>query len=257
MKKTDKLGKSLLVILVTFALFTISAIAQDENEGYHNGFSAGPGVIVSDKPYKGMGTETHVFPFVMYQGQNFYLRGPNFGYKIYDTDKLTFDALLSWRFDGYDADDSSDLDGMDDRDMTAELGASISYKDGFGVTRFSFLNDILGKHDGHVLRLSYGKTFRRKNLTLTPSVGLKWQSENFVNYYYGVRSKESRPSRPTYHPSDALNPFMSFRLTYKLNEQWDIFSSFLYQWLDNEISNSPIVDQTYQTSLMFGVIYGF
>jgi len=53
---------------------------------------------------------------------------------------LTIDALLSWRFDGYDADDSSDLEGMDDRDMTAELGASVSYKDGFGVTRFSFLN---------------------------------------------------------------------------------------------------------------------
>ena len=118
-------------------------------------------------------------------------------------------------------------------------------------------NDILGKHDGHILSLSYGKTFRRKNLTLTPSVGLKWQSENFVNYYYGVRSKESRSSRPTYHPSDALNPFMSLRLTYKLNEKWNIFSSFRYQWLDNEISNSPIVDQSYQTSLMFGFMYVF
>jgi outer membrane protein len=204
-----------------------------------------------------MGTETHVFPFVMYQGQNFYLRGPNFVYKFYDKDKLTIDALLSWRFDGYDADDSSDLDGMDDRDMTAELGASVSYKDGFGVTRFSFLNDIIGKHNGYLLRLSYEKTFRRKNLTLTPSVGLKWQSENFVNYYYGVRSKESRPSRPKYHPSDALNPFMSLRLTYKFNEQWDIFSSFQYQWLGNEISDSPIVDQCYQTSLIFGFMYGF
>lgn len=257
MKKTNKFGKSLIVIIVTVELCTISALAQDENDGYKNGFSAGPGIVFSDKPYKGMGTKTNVFPFIMYQGQNFYLRGPNFGYKIYDKDKLTFDALLSWRFDGYDADDSSYLDCMDDRDMTAELGASVSYKDGFGVTSFSFLNDILGKHNGHVLRLSYGKTFRRENLTLTPSVGLKWQSENFVNYYYGVRSKESRPSRPTYHPSDALNPFMSLRLTYKLNEKWNIFSSFRYQWLDNEISDSPIVDQSYQTSLMFGFIYGF
>ena len=102
MKKTDKLGKLLIVILVTVELFTISAIAQDENDGYRNGFSAGPGVIVSDKPYKGIGTETHVFPFVMYHGQFFYLRGPNFGYKIYDKDKFSVDALLSWRFDGYD-----------------------------------------------------------------------------------------------------------------------------------------------------------
>ena len=138
--KTKELSKSLIFIVVTVQLLTMSAFAQDKNEGYHNGFSAGPGIVVSDKPYKGMDTETNVFPFIMYQGQNFYLRGPNFGYKIYDKDKLTIDALLSWRFDGYDADDSSDLEGMDDRDMTAELGASVSYKDGFGVTRFSFLN---------------------------------------------------------------------------------------------------------------------
>lgn len=257
MKKTNKLIKSLIVALITIEPFAVSALAQDENGGYHNGFSAGPGVLVSDKPYKGMGTETNVFPFIMYQGQNFYLRGPNFGYKIYDKDKLAVDALISWRFDGYDEDDSSDLEGMDDRDMTAELGASISYKDGFGVTRFSFLNDILGKHDGRVLRLSYSKTFRRRNITLTPSVGLTWQSKNFVDYYYGVCSKESLSSRSTYQPSDALNPFMSLWLTYKINERWDVFSSFRYQWLDSEISDSPIVDQSYQTSLMLGLIYGF
>ena len=58
MKKTNKLGKSLIVIIVTVELFTISALAQDENVGYRNGFSAGPGVVVSDKPYKGMDTET-------------------------------------------------------------------------------------------------------------------------------------------------------------------------------------------------------
>ena len=257
MIKTKELIKSLLVILVIVELFTISAAAQEENDTYQTGFYAGPGVVVSDKPHKGMGTETRVFPFVMYQGRNFYLRGPTFGYKIYDKDKLTVDALLSWRFDGYEDDDSRDLEGMDDRDMTAELGVSVSYKDGFGVTRFSFLNDILGKHDGHVLRLSYGKTFRRKNLTLTPSLGLNWQSKNFVDYYYGVRSKESRPSRATYHPSDAFNPFMSLQLTYELNEKWNIFSSFRYEWLENDISKSPIVDQSYQTSLIFGFIYRF
>ena len=56
MNKTKKLGKSLIVIIVTTELFTISAVAKEENDVYQNGFSAGPGVLVSDKPYKGMGT---------------------------------------------------------------------------------------------------------------------------------------------------------------------------------------------------------
>jgi outer membrane scaffolding protein for murein synthesis (MipA/OmpV family) len=50
---------------------------------------------------------------------------------------------------------------------------------------------------------------------------------------------------------------MALRLTYKLNDKWDVFSSFKYQWLDNEISDSPIVDQSYKTSWMFGLIYAF
>ena len=54
MKKTNKLGKSLIVTIITIELLAMSAFAQDENVGYRNGFSAGPGVVVSDKPYKGM-----------------------------------------------------------------------------------------------------------------------------------------------------------------------------------------------------------
>jgi outer membrane protein len=214
-------------------------------------------VVVSEKPYKGIDPKTHAFPFVLYQGKNFYLRGPNIGYKIYAKNRLSVDALASWRFDGYDSDDSSALDGMDDREMTLEFGSAAQYRDGFGVTRLSFLNDILGRHNGQAVSLSYAKNFRKETVTFTPSVGLNWQSQRFVNYYYGVRSEESRLSRPAYDPSDALNPFLSLRLTYKFKKQWNLFGSFRYQWLDDQISESPIVEQSYKTSWMFGLMYSF
>jgi outer membrane protein len=172
MKNSAILIKSLLVIFVTIGLLSVSARADDQDKDYQDGFSVGPGVVISDKPYKGMDTDTNVFPFIMYQGQNFYLRGPRLGYKIYEIGDLRVDALANWRFGGYEDDDSDDLEGMDNRDMTAELGVSVSYKDGFGMTRFSFLNDVLGKHDGQLLSLSYGKSFRNNKLSFTPSLGL-------------------------------------------------------------------------------------
>ena len=248
---------TLIAVLIIAELFTISVFADKKAGGPPTGFSAGPGVIISDKPYKGMDTETNAFPFFMYEGEDFYLRGPSFGYKVYDKDGLSLDALLSWRFDGYDDDDSDDLDGMDARDMTAEMGAALSYKDSFGTTRLSFLNDVLGRHDGRELELSYSKTYRDRQLTVTPSAGINWQSENFTDYYYGVRSKEALASRPTYHPSDAVNLFMSVRMTYQLNEQWNIFTRFKHEWLSNEISDSPIVDKSRQNSFMAGLIYQF
>ena len=257
MKSTTRLIKSILAMLIATNFCSVSAFAEGDLRNNHEGVSAGPGVVVSDTPYKGTGTKTHIFPFVIYQGRHIYLRGPRLGYRLYDKNKLSIDALANWRFDSYEEDDSRDLIGMNDRDMTMELGAALSFKDGFGITRLSFLNDILGKHDGQLLSLSYGKIFRKDKFTFTPFIGLKWQSKNYVGYYYGVSSKESLPSRPTYHPSDALNPFASLGITYKLNEHWNIYSGLKYEWLNNEISDSPIVDKNYQTSLMLGLMYSF
>jgi outer membrane protein len=249
--------KNCILLLITIEVFAISCFAKDYGTHYHHGFSVGPGVVVSGKPYKGVDPETHVFPFVMYQARDFYFRGPRIGYKIYAKDRLSVDALASWRFDGYESDDSSYLDGMDDRRMTLELGTDIIYRDNFGFTSFSILNDVLGRHNGQVLSVSYGKNFRREVLTFTPSLGLEWQSKRFVDYYYGVRAEEARVSRPAYDPSNALNPFLSLRLSYQLKEQWSLYGNFRYDWLDGEISESSIVEQSYKASWMFGLIYSF
>ena len=250
--------KLMIVILLVNCFFAVSSLAEEEeNNKKQEGLSAGPGVVIFDKPYEGMGTETQVFPYISYQVQNFFVRGTSVGYRLYDNEGLAFDVLAGWRFNGYEEDDSRYLDGMDDRDKTLELGGAVTYDDGFGVTRFTFFNDVLGRHDGHVLELSYGKMFNPKGLAIKPSVGLSWQSENFVDYYYGVRSKESLPTRPRYDASETLNAFMSLHFAYRIDESWNVFTGFKYEFLDDEITESPIVDQHHQISWMFGFSYDF
>ena len=59
MKNATILVKSLVVILVTIGSFSVSARADDQGKDYKNGFSAGPGVVVSDKPF--IDVATHNF----------------------------------------------------------------------------------------------------------------------------------------------------------------------------------------------------
>ncbi|MBI9018198.1 MAG: MipA/OmpV family protein [Phycisphaerae bacterium] len=246
------------ILIALIILFTCQQLpAQDNSQPSRYGFSMGPGVIISDKPYKGMDARVNAFPFISYQGPDFYLRGPGVGYKAFDNEKLSLNIIGNWRFDGYEDDDSKYLEDMDSRKMTAELGIALDYTDGFGKTKLSILNDVLGRHDGQVIHLSYSKTFRSQKLSLTPSTGIQWHSGKFVNYYYGIKSSEVAPGRPRYHPGDSFDPFIALQLIYRISEKWDIFSNIKYQQLGKEIYASPIVDQDHKISFMLGLIYRF
>lgn len=242
---------------VLFAIFLFSGTQSFAEPPEQNGFSVGPGVVIADKAYKGFDTETTVFPFIMYQSNRWYFRGPMVGIKVFDDDCIRLDAIGKWRFDGYEEDDSNALTGMDDRDMTAELGAAVSVRGEPGFGRLAFFSDILGNHNGYDLVLTCGKRFNNDKFSFTPTAGIEWQNKNLANYYYGVRSDEALPSRPKYNVSDATNVFVALQIGYEFNEKYSLFTRFKYKWLDSEISDSPIIGQDYQLGWMLGLLYRF
>ncbi len=47
-------------------------------------------------------------------------------------------------------------------------------------------------------------------LTVTPGIGVQWNSENQNEYYYGVSRKESaRSGLRGYNPNDSWSPYLS------------------------------------------------
>ena len=73
MPKNNAYSRPLIVILITIELFAMPSFSQENDKYYHQGFSVGPGVVVSEKPYKGLDLKTHVIPFFMYESQYFYV----------------------------------------------------------------------------------------------------------------------------------------------------------------------------------------
>jgi outer membrane protein len=244
------------IVLPTFCWAAVPDPNQPPSDD--SPLSAGIGVVYSNGLYKGDSPKTWPIPFFSFRAGNFYLRGVAAGYELFKYDALSFDLVAQWRFEGYDHDDSDYLEGMENRRMTVDAGAKASYRDGFGTSSLTFLTDTLNRYNGQELRFSYDKRFKlTESLSLTPSVGLSYQSSHLTNYYYGVRSDEARPGRPRYVPGEAYNPFIGIGMAYKLSQEVSLTGNIRYQLLDDAITDSPIVEADYRISAMAGILYKF
>jgi outer membrane protein len=220
-------------------------------------FELGFGVGYRNPIYKGIDVDYLPIPLIYYQNGGFFFRGTQIGYRFYQNKGLSFDALAEWVWRGYDADDSRDLLGMDDRDPTILGGLGASFYDGWGITRLSYAHDLLGRSDGQEVTLRYFKQFVKDQWTFTPAIGIRWQGSSMVDYYYGVRAKEATPSRPQYSVGDSWRPFVGMTARYQFNEKWSSLLLLRYDWLDSNIKDSPIVDKDYRIKALFGVLYQF
>jgi outer membrane protein len=233
------------------------AWAQQTEPNIPTELNIGFGLAAYNSVYKGDDSETLPIPVVFYESEKFYFRGRMGGYRFFGDETFSMALIGQWRVDGYEDEDSRFLRGMKDRKMTLDGGLSASYFDGWGVTTVSLVTDLLGRHDGQELLLSYGKRFSSDRWSLIPAAGVLWKSDNLTDYYYGVRQSEAVPGRPAYSAGDQGNPFVSLYTTYKVTDQWSLLATMRYEWLGSEITDSPIVDDHYQALLMAGVMYQF
>jgi outer membrane protein len=234
---------------------------QQEKEIERTQLLLGAGLMIQDKPLKGVDQKVYPLPFYMYQGKAFSMRGLSASYEVFGDETWAIRGLARFRTDGYDADDSSYLAGMRDRRNSVDVGAELWLKGSWGNVGLDWVTDALGNHDGQETRLTCVKEVRSalgmEKLTLRPMFGLSWRSSNLNNYYYGVRAKEATATRARYKSGDSVNPYVGIGLDYQIAERWSIFSLFRNQWLGSDISDSPIVDQHSKISVILGLVYRF
>jgi outer membrane protein len=243
-----------------------NAFAEDVNTT----LLLGPGVVVLSKPYAGVHPEVFPYPVSLFIYDRFYIAIDTAGYRLLANRRgpaqpgetsWYLDAIGKWRSDGYDSDDSDELDGMHNRHKSIDIGGEFGVSGDWGSVTASLVTDMLSQHDGQEFRAVYAKPFKDafdvNSLSISPSVGLAWQSDNLVGYYYGVRRDEARAGRPAYDPGPAVNWLWGVDANYRLNKDWTLLAGFTYYWLDSEIRHSPIVSRNYAISIIAGVMYKF
>jgi len=217
----------------------------------------GGGTLVSSKPYAETDPQVYPVPLFLYEGKRLYVRGLVVGYRLVMGDGWSIGPIVQPRFDGYEEDDSPALEGMDDRDWSVDAGVGVSWLTGIGLFELSYVTDILSQHNGQELQFSYTIMFPLAGFDIIPSVGVKHKSGNLVDYYYGVESDEIALDRLPFEGDDAIDPFVRLAVRRKLGVRWSVMVAAQYEWLADEITGSPIVDDDYQASLLAGLLYSW
>lgn len=252
------MNKRIIIILLLF-IFIGNLYAQPPE--LKPTFSAGAGVLITDTAHKGIGTQAYPLPFLSYRSGNLLIEGPFLSYSTGALEPLKLSFLIKLRSDGYDADDSSDLNGMKDRKLSFDGGLALSYE--LEPVRFNleFLNDICGRHKGQEVRFwidrRFQKAFDFEKLTLTPAAGIAWRSGLLNDYYYGVNEDETALGRPAYDVSSDWQPFVGLSGIYRFDSRWTLITSLKLEWLASEITDSPIVDQHQTWTFLSGLAYSF
>jgi outer membrane protein len=210
-------------------------------EGLHG--SVGLLAFARSQPYKGMNGNLLLLPALNIEKSDFYLRGITAGYRLLSfKQRNSIDLILRPRLVGYNADEGGEaFRGMHNRSDSLHGGLSANMQFDSLKLNIDALTDLLGKSKGQEVSASMGKAFRLDNaLSVTPSVGLKWQSEKYVDYYYGVTPQEASLIRPLYKGKSVLNYTAGLNVNYLLNKQSHLFAQFEYERLGN--TDSPLVE---------------
>ncbi len=99
--------------------------------------------------------------------------------------------------------------------------------------QLSALHEVTGRHDGYEIRSALSVPLIQTRNSLVANAGFTWKSAETVRYYYGVRE--------LYQPSAAFNPFVKVAFSRPLSARWTLNAFVHYEFLDDEIADSPIV----------------
>lgn len=220
----------------------------------------GVGVGVVEHPYKDYDSDFYPIPVITYESENFWFRGLGGGYYLWNdnTDKLSIMAYWSpMYFKPGDSDDHQ-LHCLDRRKSTMMAGVSYAHHTQYGFLRTSLAGDTFDNSNGIVWDLAWLYRYTDGGLTLTPGIGVEWNSENQNNYYYGVSREESlRSGLRGYNPNDSWNPYLEISANYNFAGNWSVYGTARYTRLSDEITDSPMVDKTWTGILSTGVTYRF
>lgn len=244
------------LVALAVAAATSVGIAQAESK-----FTLGAGIGIVENPYKQYDNDLYPVPVINYEGDNFWFRGLAGGYYLWNdqSDKLSIMAAYSpLHFKPRDSDDIQ-LRQLDRRKSTAMAGLSYTHAtEQYGFLRTALLADVLDNSNGFVWDLAWLYRYTNGGLTLTPGIGVEWNSDNQNDYYYGVSGAESRRSGLNSYDSDSgWNPYLELTANYRFLGDWSVYGSARYTRLSDEIKDSPMVDKSWSGLISTGVTYSF
>ena len=244
------------IILGLMVLISSLSFANEEIQ------TIGIAPLYSKSMYKA-DNEVRFLPLVNLNYKDFYMKDLTFGYNLYQEDDFKFSLMidpLSGYVEGWTKKGSDFKNGydMDDRDTQFMGGLALE---------FSFTDDIIGDFNytfgeyGSKGELGITKIWWiNDRVTILPSASFKYYSKDFLNHYVGVSEKETRESfkiDQRYSPNDSFSVGLNVAVEISITEQLVATTFIGMEYYDNEINDSPIIDDETQIYGGIGFRYSF
>lgn len=243
-----------LLVWSVFAVigFSLPAHAAD--------FFVGLGGAYVSSPYKAHGGSILPTLPVSYEGERFYAHVLGAGVYLWKGERQDISVGLAYAALSFNADKTDDnrLKRIENRYDTINAAAQYRLRTDFGHLGVQVARDILGHSSGFSADVSYKYPFSLGPVYLIPGAGLRWDSKEQVDYYYGVSGKEAHKSGlGKYSPDSALSPYLSLAARWAFADNWSLTAGGEVQFLGSEIKNSPVVDKAQIFSAAIAVMYTF
>lgn len=206
----------------------------------------GLGIDVKSSEYKGVDSIANLH--LEYQGEKLNINKDSIAYTLKENDRVRFEVLGVAEQRGYEENFSNTLKGMDDRDASLNLGGRITGKTKYGELSFSTTTDISNRHNGQEADLRFGQNpyqthwTGKRELNIGMLAGVKWQSDDVVDYYYGVKNSETTAERAAYEGKSAITPYLGLQANVNFTKNLSLKAEAVYKSLPSKITDSPIVD---------------
>lgn len=255
MKITARLSS---LALVSLALVSTCAQAQSDSTGPETShWGLGLGVGFMRHPYRDFDDKVTALPMVTYENRWISVRGPSLELKLPSEGSVSWRLRVNYSQEGYEADDSPYLQGMNERKGGFWAGGTASWRTGLGTLSAELLTDASGNSNGSKLKLGVERAFGIGDFQVMPHLSANWVSSKYVDYYYGVQASEVRTDRAAYAGQSTVNVELGLRGRYVLAPQQSIFMDLSVTALGAGIRNSPLVDRSSQAGLRVGYLFRF
>lgn len=243
-------------IIIGFCFFVLSVTTPATAAE----ISVGLGGAWQSSPYKEHDDTLLPVPLIHFEGERFYVRGLNAGVHIWrnESHELSFGAAYSAL--SFDSGKTADrrLKRLDDRHPTLNAYLQYIVKTDYGHAGMRILRDVLDNSDAFSAEVYYTYPFMLGPVYVRPGAGIRWDSEDQLDYYFGISSSEARKSGlDRYSPDGGISPFLSLEADWSFADNWSVMAAGSVLFLNKEIKDSPMVDDSQTFNVTIGLKYTF
>ncbi|MEJ2604274.1 MAG: MipA/OmpV family protein [Gammaproteobacteria bacterium] len=249
------------IIMLSASLLQAENVLESVRRTDLNDYALGVGLSLGENPFAGADSSGFAYPYLTtlehpaFTRNWFVIRDGNFGVRYVTDNEWEFGFLARVQTLGLGSTDNEEVIGLVDRGWTLETGPTIGYRRFPVHVGLSAYGGLIGRRDGYSAELQFSLPRQYEWGYVVPSVELKYLSDTYADYYFGVNDNETIPGRPTYQPGAVLNPYVALRVGYRLGEHWMLNGKLGLEFLDSAVTESPIVDKDKVLSASVGVAY--